>query len=177
MFNFTKKNEDISGVDWFKALNLTLCDIEGLQYMLDSKPSERDIFDSAGHLLIHEGSAYVIPSDWNSYIVFPPSTPERTRENVLLAMKAINSAQQGKGKHMEINVDQTQLNIAAAKIQGIKLELDDFLNFARTVVDGFDSEVEEILTESFNLVVSGEQLLAGGDFNVLIGDFIQMKLN
>ena len=93
MFNFTKKNEDISGVDWFKALNLTLCDIEGLQYMLDSKPSERDIFDSAGHLLIHEGSAYVIPSDWNSYIFFPPSIPARTRENVLLAMKAINSAQ------------------------------------------------------------------------------------
>lgn len=78
---------------------------------------------------------------------------------------------------MEINVDQTQLNIAAAKMQGIKLELDDFLNFARTVVDGFDSEVEGILTESFNLVVSGEQLLAGGDFNVLIGDFIQMKLS
>ena len=74
---------------------------------------------------------------------------------------------------MEIDVDFTGLHLAAAKMQGIELSVEEFINFARSVIDGMDKELTAYLELSFNQVVSGEDTKAGSDFNRLIKDYIQ----
>ncbi|MBB1419539.1 hypothetical protein H5187_20020 [Pseudoalteromonas sp. SG44-1] len=74
---------------------------------------------------------------------------------------------------MEIDVDFTGFHLAAAKMQGIELSVEEFINFARSVIDGMDKELTSYLELSFNQVVSGEDIKAGSDFNRLIKDYIQ----
>lgn len=74
---------------------------------------------------------------------------------------------------MELDVDFTGLHLAAAKMQGVEFRVEEFINFAGSVIDGIDDELTDYLTESFNLVVSGEDDAAGSGFNRLIKDFIK----
>ncbi len=74
---------------------------------------------------------------------------------------------------MELDVDFTGIHLAAAKMQGIEFCVKEFMTFACSVIDGIDDELTEYLTKSFNLVVSGEDMGAGSDFNRLIKDFIK----
>lgn len=77
---------------------------------------------------------------------------------------------------MELDVDFTGLNLAAAKMQGIELKADEFIDFACSVIDGIDDELTVFLTDSFKLVVTGEDDSAGSDFNRLIKDFIKSEV-
>lgn len=56
---------------------------------------------------------------------------------------------------------------------GIDLSVEEFINFARSVIDGMDKELTTYLELSFDQVVSGEDISAGSDFNRLIKDYIQ----
>ncbi|MDI4652647.1 MULTISPECIES: hypothetical protein [Pseudoalteromonas] len=73
---------------------------------------------------------------------------------------------------MELDVDFTNLHLAAAKMRGIEPNAEQFICFARTVIDGMDKELTAYLELSFNQVVSGENVKAGSDFNRLIKDYI-----
>lgn len=74
---------------------------------------------------------------------------------------------------MELDVDFTGLHLAAAKMQGIEFRVEEFINFAGSVIDGMDEELSVYLAKSFELVVTGEDDAAGSDFNRLIKDFIK----
>ena len=74
---------------------------------------------------------------------------------------------------MELDVDFTGLHLAAAKMHGIEFSVEEFINFADSVIDGMDDELSVYLAKSFELVVTGEDDEAGSDFNRLIKDFIK----
>ena len=74
---------------------------------------------------------------------------------------------------MELDVDFTGLHLAAKKMQGIEFSVEEFINFAGSVIDGMDDELSVYLAKSFELVVTGEDDAAGSDFNRLIKDFIK----
>lgn len=78
---------------------------------------------------------------------------------------------------MKLNIDLFELELAAARMQNIEFKLGEFIEFAASVIDGFDGELAEYLGRCFNQVATGQDIESGGDFNTLIKDHIKKVID